>query len=804
LSAGYLVWIGASLRVISFRAVWAFVAVGLVALPWLLFRRRLLRRPISRRQRRAAMTSEAVFWLVFVIFLVFRWINPDSWHPFWGGEKPMEFAHINAILRSAHFPPYDPWFADGYINYYYYGLYLVAFCLLASAGFGVASTLSRGLARRRSTGVVGGLAGALLLVGIGNLEAFVQVVHAFPDRLTPTFVGLTWQASRVMPYTIDEFPFFTGLYADLHAHVVALPITVLAIGLCLSLAQDSRAFAVALSDAASPLRARIELAVKLALLVVTLGALFPTNAWDVPVYAALALLSLFMAAGRIRTIQTRFALSGLFAIAIGLFAYVLYRPFHSHYVALFGSVERVRSHSDLWPFLDHLGGLLIVAGFGLVASFVSQRVNTSLFSDLGLAPLAIVGALFVAALVTNDDSSAFASGIRFACVFSVGLLLTGASLPASIRECRLNQLAAGVAGLGLAGTTIAAAADRLVLALMIAFAVGGCLVWLRGEGAHRQFVGALIAAGALVAAGVEVVFLADDLVTTPWYRMNTVFKFYNQVWVLFAIAGGACLAFMLDRLEFGGASERHEPLRLGLLPPAMSSESAPEEAASPANAEQRQSHSPSRSWATMGLVVSSLAVLASVAYPLLATEARLSERFPVHPSFGTLNALDWMRDGVIQMPDGESLSFADDRAVIDWLNDHVDGSPVIAEASIGPYRCNGSRISINTGLPTIIGWERHETQQRYLDGLAERVEDVHDLYASVDTETKLAILRKYDVRFVVVGQLERAYPEIAGNDCVPTNPVAGIAAFDRMIGSSLEIVFQSGSTVLYRVLPPSG
>src|SRR5262249_42962460 len=129
IASAYLVWIGASVKAISFRAVWAAVAVALVGLTWLLVRNRSLVRRPSPNQRRTALASEAVFWLVFAVFLVFRWINPDSWHPFWGGEKPMEFAHINAILRSAHFPPYDPWFADGYINYYYYGLYLVAFCI---------------------------------------------------------------------------------------------------------------------------------------------------------------------------------------------------------------------------------------------------------------------------------------------------------------------------------------------------------------------------------------------------------------------------------------------------------------------------------------------------------------------------------------------------------------------------------------------------------------------------------------------------------------------------------------------------
>src|SRR5439155_19697732 len=64
----------------------------------------------------------------------------------------------------------------------------------------------------------------------------------------------------------------------------------------------------------------------------------------------------------------------------------------------------------------------------------------------------------------------------------------------------------------------------------------------------QRFIGALVAAASLVAGGVEVVFLADDLVTIDWYRMNTVFKFYNQVWVLFALAGAASIALMLDRI----------------------------------------------------------------------------------------------------------------------------------------------------------------------------------------------------------------------------------------------------------------
>jgi uncharacterized membrane protein len=306
----------------------------------------------------------------------------------------------------------------------------------------------------------------------------------------------------------------------------------------------------------------------------------------------------------------------------------------------------------------------------------------------------------------------------------------------------------------------------------------------------------LIAAGALVAGGVEVVFLADDLSSIEWYRMNTVFKFYNQVWVLFALAGAASVSAMLDR-AIRGPIWRSRAAPVGIV----ANGSGPADGTAPSTTRERPTTS-SR-WAVFGLVASAIGILAALAYPLLATQPRLEQRFPAHPGVGTLNALDWMTYGTVPTLDGGEIAFADDRAAIEWFNENVEGSPVIAEASIGPYRCNGSRISINTGLPTIIGWERHETQQRYLDGLEERVGDVRELYATSDPARKLEILREYDVRYVVVGQLERLYPQIAGNDCVPTDPADGIAVLEGMVGSTLDVAFQSGSTTVYRVLPPA-
>jgi uncharacterized membrane protein len=125
----WLSWMLTNLTPLGYARGTILLALGLIALAslaTLLFpgqRRRLL--GVWRTQKRLILVNEVLFLGFFAIAWLIRWGNPDLWHAWKGGEKPMDFAYLNAVLKSTEFPPYDPWFAGGYLNYYYFGQVMV-------------------------------------------------------------------------------------------------------------------------------------------------------------------------------------------------------------------------------------------------------------------------------------------------------------------------------------------------------------------------------------------------------------------------------------------------------------------------------------------------------------------------------------------------------------------------------------------------------------------------------------------------------------------------------------------------------
>jgi len=836
LSSGYLVWLLASLEVIAFRALWCAVAVLLVGAAAYLgprfpgSNRRANEASPTRRWSSSILVAEGVFWAVFGLFLVFRLINHDSYHPSWGGEKPMEFAHINAILRSAHFSPYDPWYADGLLNYYYYGMYLVAFmmkltgipseiafnlaqptmmALLAAGAFSVASALTAGLTKSPAAARVGGLAGVVLVCFSGNLVAIARMIASLTEDVPPLsdYGYWFWGPTRFIPNTIHEFPYFTGTYADLHAHVVALPITVLAIGLCLALVQNARGVVLATWRPRADAGLTWTVAATLSLLALALGSLFATNAWDIPTYAAFAGVSIVLATRTIGRLVPRLVTAAALTAGVGAVAYLLVLPFSLHYVALYGDIAGTRTVSPLLTIEGHLGVFFLIIAYGL----------SGLLSRLWADPPAVCRPAFFTALlgsvlllrwlVANRSPETIELFDNLTVIAAVGWLGFGVYLASRTRlDFGLPAwLTPGLVLVAWTAVVWSLGAGRQAFALFLGFGAVAALLWLMARPAIERYVASLIAAAMFVGAGVELVYLVDGLAGGEAYRMNTLFKFYNAVWMMLALASAALIGWMVrlastdDRLPAWTVSLA----RSGPASPAagFAHSAAPDRhggISSVGNAEVVPAVRAAlpRQWAQAGLYVSIVAIFASLMYPLAATGVRLDQQFAEPGRSWTLDALDWMDYGQIQGGNGAVLTFDEDREIIEWFNNEVPGSPVIAEASIGEYWCAGSRISIHTGLPVVVGWVWHESQQRGWVELQVREADLRTLYTSTNPEEKRSILERYRVEYVVVGDLERNYPN---RGCDTTDNTAGIAAFEPLVGNGLEVAFTAGDSVVYRV-----
>jgi uncharacterized membrane protein len=178
-------------------------------------------------------------------------------------------------------------------------------------------------------------------------------------------------------------------------------------------------------------------------------------------------------------------------------------------------------------------------------------------------------------------------------------------------------------------------------------------------------------------------------------------------------------------------------------------------------------------------------VLATLAYPLLASEAKVGLRFNDMPL--SLNGMEYM-DQAIYRDDARDMNLPGDADAIRWLQDNVQGTPVILEGRSPVYRW-GSRMSIYTGLPTILGWDVHQGQQRagFAPMLDERRLDVERAYSSASPQEAMGVLRKYDVRWVIIGALERAYYANFGLEKFRVMP-------------QLRLAYDAGGVQIYEVL----
>ncbi|MDQ4076993.1 MAG: DUF2298 domain-containing protein [Chloroflexota bacterium] len=782
LLVGWLIWMLASLKLVTFTVGGILLAMGIVGAGSVLLTLRARRgRSLPtllqtwwQRDGRIFLIAQAVFWGFFLLVLAIRWANPDIWHPDMGGERPMDFAYLNAVIKSPYFPPMDPWFAGGYINYYYFGFVLVAtlikltgivpaiaynlalptlFAMLAAGVWGAALALLVPLRRRltddtsrsplpapRSPDFTFATLAALFVAVIGNLGELQVLTSGLTQLSTLNFrsgiPGLEtmvksldglirgmiiggqmlpgrmewpyWNATRIIPETINELPWFTFLYADLHAHLMALPFTVLAIGLALAFVR-------------APLgEGWLAEALRLGLLALVIGALWPINTWDFPTYALVAFAGLGLREWRREgaiTLRAMFAVMWRWVLVL-LLGRLLFQPFHANYGAAYSSIERWRgARTGMADFLIVHGFFLFTIFFALVSDFLYGHGHNG----------AVRLIRFRLRRLLNRPAATLAERVVHPSL-GTQLALSG-TVMSVIAALALLLLGWGASGLSL---------FLLTLALLLFFRRRPQPLW--------QMALFFIILGLGLTLAVEVIVLRGDI-----GRMNTVFKFYLQVWVLWGIATAIGAALI----------SRHLPRWM------------PE-------------------WRTVWRFGFVLLFGVTLLYPVFATYAKINDRFD--RSVGaTLNGAAFMEKAILYDRD-QTMELRGDADAIRWMQEEVPGSPTVAEMQTYDRLYGwGNRYAMWTGNPAIIGWHWHQQQQRAAanaDEVMERVNDVQqNIYNTPNAATAYATLLQYDTEYIVVGPMERAYS-------VPE----GIDKFEMNRGRYWDLVYENPEVKIYRVI----
>ena len=326
--------------------------------------------------------NEMLFTTAFLIFVMIRAYSPEIWWT--AGEKFMDFGFIQAILRSTSFPPYDPWFAGEAMQYYYFGYLVVAnmiqlswvkpsvafnlavatmFALSVNAAFGIGYNLTK----RMRYGVVT----TFLAVIMGNTLSFFQLVGSafFPEILESFGASMSgniweriasfnyWSSSRIIPNTINEFPFFSFLHGDLHPHMISIAFQLLVIVLLLSVFKnEDRSLKALMPD--------------LGVLSICVGFMYPLNSWEFPTYLLLTAMVLVFRQYRLSKIQDIEKAEVLLACAgVCALSWALYIPFH---MRLHNGIGLVLQRTEIQHYLVIYALLLF-----LMYSYLIARVLPS-------------------------------------------------------------------------------------------------------------------------------------------------------------------------------------------------------------------------------------------------------------------------------------------------------------------------------------------------------------------------------------------------------------------------------------------
>ena len=697
-------------------------------------------------------------WTIVVVDVLFvgalvgwtlvRAYNPSIIHT----EQPMDFALLNSVVRAESMPPQDPWLSGSSVSYYYFGYvmhgvlaklsgvepavaYNLALALLFSlafvGAFGIVSemvSMHRKERMGRDLVPIGfGLLGGILMVWVGNLQGVAESVRSLglggegiwewigvegattvpeSSSLFPAEFWWWWRSTRVIDATeslpaITEFPSFSFILGDLHPHVMSLPFVILALALGLAALSAGEFFGL------QWIRKN-----KAAFLVsaLFLGGLGFLNSWDLPLGLGLFLGITFIASRRSVEAWSREQTKdwAVFAGSLAGASVVLYLPFYlgDRPSPLFPWILPIEDvHTRYIDYFLALGlFLLFIAPFLLTLFFRHHRTKDAVGAPWGWGALVLFLPL---------------------AAWTVIVLLTG------VVE---KEIVESLAEIGW----------RLLWTLPLLVLIGSAF-WLAlrlGLRPVSDVSTPVVFAVILIAAGLFVTLVPElfRIVDVFGNRMNTVFKFYYQAWILLALAS----AFVAYYLIAGWDWVKPVARATGIT--------------------------------AVGLV--GLLIISASMYSFGAMDNKTTS-FSTSP---TLNGLAFLG------PPGSS-----ERQALEFISRNAGPTSALVEAVAvddrgvpgGDYRLDYARVSGRTGVPTVLGWAGHEEQWRgNRVGFRERADDVAAIYTETDPEVVKVLLGKYGIEFVYVGRLER---DLYG--------IPQTSTFD----SFMDRAFESGEITIYMV-----
>ena len=547
-----------------------------------------------------------------------------------------------------------------------------------------------------------------------------------------------WNATRPTedipsnPVMIAEFPQFTFLYADLHAHMMAMPLAYLALAFALAFGGGGRKWPALVMGA------------------IASGALWPANTWDYYPYMLLGVGGLF--AGSLPSYfepglsdgqkAVRIAKGFIKVLPVAIVFFALTRAFYIPYLESYGSAynqidpwtaERTPVHTYIMIY----GTFMIpLALFAIITVYQNMLAAKSLLTHLP-AYVIVLGVLGAAYLWFKDVPTAFLSAMMLALSLAVAI---GPKTP--------NQ-------------------NRVM--------------WLMSTGAFA------------ITIFVELFVLRGDIA-----RMNTVFKFYIVAWLLLSVAAASAAIQLFDLF----AALRPAPALTPVIPevtqPTLPLDLTPDTQTLPTPPTPRPPAQPINPGAILRPLFSVamiVAIFLGLLYPVFAIPGKIKDRYvPSMPS--GLNGMDYMvqADRLEGLEVQRNFPLKWDYEAIKWMQDNVKGSPTIIEegaARGNQYRWS-ARFSIYTGLPAVVGWQWHQMQQRASierNVVEDRVIDVGTFYSTPDIEQAQLLLRRYNIKYVILGQMEEIY-----------NDPQGLPKFEALEKQGiLKRVFKNEGTIIFEV-----